>query len=236
MQLTRRHRAMTLSLAAIAGGVFLVFITRVFLLGFPAEPRSCEFSPLFGAVPFADLQRKYHFAMEQVTEERMHLYEGDTLLQCEGKNMAEVIPRGEEAAQIAVSLPAFRNASAFLYSDFERLLTELWRTYDCHLWSMESSPDLLTRVFPQENPEQEVIVSDLLGKKDLLETERLRARAALDRLLFVLRPSEQYLPLHASLRCLQRGSVDVRNAAALLSDASLCLPSKLSDPETSLLK
>jgi hypothetical protein len=175
--------------------------------------------------------------MGQLLEERMRLYTGETLLQCEGSSMKDVIPRGETAAQIAVSLPYFRNTSSFLYSDFITLITEFWRTYDCHLWTIEGSPDLFSRVFPPENPDQVQLFSDFLRTNDnVIERERVRARAALDRLLFLLHSSEQYLPLHASLRCLQRGSIDVRNATALISDAAQCLPVKLGQPETSLLK
>lgn len=237
MQLTRRHRATALSLALIAGGVFLIFVTRVFLLGFPEKARSCETHPLFGILPLSELQRKYHWTMERIVEERMRLYEGQTLLQCEGKKMSDVIPRGETAAQIAISLPYFQNTSSILYSDFESLLTEFWRMYDCHLFAIQNSPNLLPRVVSEEVPPPDgVHFGGLTLGVNSLDEERQRARAALDRLLFVLRSSEQYLPLHASLRCLQRGSVDVRNAAALLSDASQCLPGKLSEPETSLLK
>ena len=236
MQLTRRHRAVTLSLALIAGGVFFVFVTRVFLVGLGEEPRTCETSELFGNIPFEDLQRRYHWTVEQILEERMRLYEGETLLQCEAEIMEAVIPRGETAAQIAVSLPAFKNKIPH-YSDFEFLLTEFWRTYDCHLFSLQSNPLLLEKVFPPENPDQEVLYSELLrASADVLGEERLRARATFDRLLWTIRTSEEYLPLHASLRCLQRGSVDVRNATALLSDASQCLPAKLGAAETSLLK
>src|SRR3989344_2650318 len=200
MQLTRRHRAVTLSLAAIAGAVFLLFVTRVFVLGLPEEPRTCEVSALFGRVPFEDLQRRYHWTMEQIVEERMHLYEGETLLQCEAETMERVIPRGETGAQIEVSLPGFRDRLQIHFSDFEYLLTEFWRTYDCHLFSLQSNPGLLQEVFPAEAG-QETLYSDLLrASADILGEERLRARATFDRLLWTLRSSEEYLPLHASLR------------------------------------
>ena len=208
MNLTRRHRAFTLTLAAMAGGIFLIFITRVYLLGPPESLRKCEASPFYKDLSFEDVQRKYHWIMERLVEERLDLYDGETLLQCEGEKMAQVIPPGTFAASIASAFsPQIPDPPNFTYAHFEELLYEHWRTYDCHLFITNSDP-----------------------------SERTQARQAFSRLLTVLRSSEQYLPLHASLRCLQRGGIDVRNAAALISDASQCLPVRLGQPQTSILK
>ena len=129
--------------------------------------------------------------------------------------------------------------SPFTYADFTFLLTEFWRTYDCHLFALQTNPGLLGKTESEEtNDEQPAIFYSGIpfAQEDVLEKERLRARYTLDRLLFLLRSSEQYLPLHASLRCLERGGTDVRNALALISDANQCLEAKLGQPETSLLQ
>ncbi len=238
MQLTRRHRAVTLSLAALAAGVFVIFLARVYLLG-PSKPplRTCTASELFSDLTFPEAQKRYHWAMERLIEERMQLLAGDTILACNEKRLEDVIPVGSVMASIAKDLPHVPDLPTLKYSDFEKLITELWRTYDCHLFAAQNNLALLDALFPEEALNQyRLYVGARFASEDVIGPEKLRARATLDRLLFSLRSSEQYLPLHASLRCLQRGGTDVRNAFALLSDAAQCFPAKLSQPETSLRK
>lgn len=241
-----------LGLASLAGMVFVIFLTRVFLLGPPEPPlRTCGPSAIYAstgsahAPTFEEIRRKYHFVMEALIEERMNLYEGTTLLACNAKAMDDVIPPGQFATKVAEVLrqnsfqppPPADYFSPFLYADFEKLLLEFWRTYDCHLFAVQTNPGLFGETVPLAEPDQETTFGSVTGtNEDVIEQERLRARSTLDRLLFVLRSSEQYLPLHASLRCLQRGGTDVRNALALLSDANQCLMAKIGQPETSLLK
>jgi hypothetical protein len=244
MNFSRRYRSRTLTLALIAGGVFLIFIVRVQLFGEqrPA-PRTCAASTMFmngeEFMTFNDMQRLYHFTMETLVEERMRLYEGTTFLQCTGEEMEQVIPPGQFASVIATHLPYVPDPPRFSYADFELLLLEFWRTYDCHLFAIQRMPEALDAVF--KNPDALGSVSPGFSALHFLSTqnigfERDRARRTFDRLLTVLRSSEQYLPLHASLRCLQRGATDVRNVFSLISDASQCLPQRLGDPSTSLLK
>jgi hypothetical protein len=175
--------------------------------------------------------------MENLLEERMQLFAGDTVLACNEKRLEDVIPVGPVAESIAKDLPYVPDLPTLKYSDFEMLLTELWRTYDCHLFAAQNNVALLDILFPEEALNQyRLHVGARYASEDVIGAEKLRAQLTLDRLLFSLRASEQYLPLHASLRCLQRGGTDVRNAFALLSDAAQCFPAKLSQPETSLRK
>ena len=237
MQLTRRHRAVTLSLAALAAGVYVLFLARVYLLGPSSKPRTCLASDLFKDLTFSEAQKRYHWAVDRLIEERMKLFAGDTVLACNEKRLEDVIPIGVVASSIAKDLSYVPDPPTFKYSDFEMLLTELWRTYDCHLFAAQNNLALLDVLFPDEELNRYHLQAGArYASEDVIGPEKLRARATLDRLLFSLRSSEQYLPLHASLRCLQRGGTDVRNAFALLSDAAQCFPAKLSQPETSLRK
>lgn len=212
---TRRHRMFTLALAVIAAGTFFIFITGVLPLGEPEQPlRTCGLSEMYQdahdeILPFDETRRMYHYVMEQLIEERMRLYEGRILLQCSGENMEEIVPPGEFASIVAGHLPHVPDSPNFTYAYFDQLLYEFWRTYDCHLFAIQTAENVAL--------------------------ERERARRTYDRLLTVLRSSEQYLPLHASLRCLQRASSDVRNAFGIISDASQCLPARLAQPTNSLL-
>ena len=239
---TRRHRMFTLALALIAGGVFFVFVARVSLQGAPEEPlRTCGFSNIYKdgntLINFNEMRRRYHFTMEQLVEERMRLYEGRTLLRCSDKEMSGVIPPGTFASQVAQSLPHVPDPPQFSYADFDPLIYEFWRTYDCHLFALESNPLVLASISDNRSTGDSFFMFPMeTVYAEALQIERVKTKRTFDRLLFVLRSSEQYLPLHASLRCLQRGSSDVRNAFALISDASQCLPARLAEPSTSIIK
>lgn len=218
----------------------MIFITRVYLIGSPAEPRECTLSEYYGTSSFEDMKRSYHWLMEELVEERMDIYEGRTLLSCEGEDMKEVIPSGTIASSVAKDFrtldAAYLIPDPFTYSDFERLLYEFWRTYDCHLFALEHYPVAMIEALRSlAEGENGLIIDNALAAQEL-ELERMRARRTYERLIAVIKASEQNLPLHASLRCLQRGSTDIRNASAIISDISQCLPRKLGQPETSLLK
>ncbi len=234
---TRRHRFLVLALASVAAGTFLIFITRGELTGMLTDRfRTCAGSKIYEKLSFPEMQKKYHYTMEQLVEERMRLYQGETLLQCDAKEMDHVVPPGEFASKVAKELPHVPNPPNFSFSDFELLLHEFWRMYDCHLDTVEPMPEALSGKYADESYEghYEGYIDLSFVQTDLVARERLQARATFDRLMSVLRASEQYLPLHASLRCLQRGATDVRNAMSILSDASQCIPVRLATPETSL--
>jgi|GEM_PF-2016288 hypothetical protein len=241
MYLSSRHRASAIFLAAIAAGIFVVFITRVYLIGAPEELRECAYSEYYGDMSLNDMKRSYHWIMEGLSEERMDMYEGRVPLMCKEEDMKSVIPEGEFAAAVAADLRTIDRAygipDPFTYADFEKLLYEFWRTYDCHLFSLEHNQPLLLKIVNNtEDPEDLILALDLNLALSEIELERNKARVTYERLISVIRASEKYLPLHASLRCLQRGSTDVRNAMSIISDASQCLPERLGQPETSLLK
>lgn len=224
---TRRHRVTAISLAIIAAGTFLIFMTRSMLEGTKEKFRTCEESTLYEGLSLPDVKRKYHYTMERLMEERMRLYEGSSVLSCGEETMDIVIPPGEFASTVSDALADSSGfTQGFTYRDFEYLLHEFWRTYDCHLFWM--SNDL-------RDPIGLISGTGTIVFKDV-ERERVQARVTFDRLMTVLRSSEQNLPLHASLRCLQRAAVDVRNAAALIGDAAQCVPARLWSPETSIRK
>src|SRR3989344_9285959 len=140
---TRRHRMVVLALALMAAGTFFVFLTRGLLVSGPLERfRTCTDSPLFQDLSFFDLKERYHYTMEQLVEERMRLYEGTTLLQCDAKTMDDVIPQGLLAREIARGLPDVPDWPTFSYRHFELLLHEFWRTYDSHLFSLRQDPGI----------------------------------------------------------------------------------------------
>lgn len=233
--LTRRHRFVTMALAIIAGGMFLVITTRGYLLkSGPERFRTCSDSPVFANLSLSDIERRYHYTMQELVEERMRLYEGTTLLQCDAKTMNEIIPQGALAKEVARLLPDVPDSPTFTYHHFELLLHEFWRTYDCELFSFLQDDAAYAKATGKEESDTEQFGEFIRERDRLITRERLRARSTFDRLMSVLRASEKNLPLHASLRCLQRGAADVRNAMSLVSDISQCLPARLGEPTTSL--
>lgn len=191
--------------------------------------RTCEDSTIYEGLSLPEMERKYHYAMERLVEERMRLYEGSTVLSCGEETMDLVIPTGEFARTVSDALAKSSGSplpQGLKYRDFEYLLHEFWRTYDCRLFWFAN--DL-------RDPIGLISGTGILVFKDV-ERERVRARVTFDRLMTVLRSSEQNLPLHASLRCLQRAATDVRNAVALIGDAAQCVSARLWSPETSIRK
>ncbi|MCH7740470.1 MAG: hypothetical protein IIC93_10025 [Chloroflexi bacterium] len=166
----------------MAGGIFFIFIARVYLLGPPDDLRTCDAtSPLYAKLSLSEVSRKYHWIMEQLVEERMKLYEGETVLLCEKEKMAKVIPAGTFASKLAPAFaPHIPDPPNFTYAHFEELLYEHWRTYDCHLFNQ--SPDA---------------------------PERTQARQAFYRLLTVLRPSDPHNQLMSMIA--ETGVLKVRD-------------------------
>lgn len=233
INVTRRHRFLVIALSCVAAGAFLIFITRGELTGMLTDRfRTCAGSKIYEELSFPEIKKKYHYTMEQLVEERMKLYEGATLLQCDAKEMDHVIPPGEFASKVVRELPHVPNPPNFSFNDFELLLHEFWRTYDCHLDTMQQNGGMLAGSFNDEDYDGQLDIRFL--RENAVVRERFQARATFDRLMSVLRASEQYLPLHASLRCLQRGATDVGSAMSIFSEASQCIPVRMASPETSL--
>ena len=210
--ITRRHRILAISLACIAAGIFFIFVTRVFLFPSDFVPRECGLSELYRGMKYPEARRQYHYLMQEIIDERMDLYEGKKTLRCSEEDLTKVIPMGKTSTLVAKKLPDFPLFGSVKYDQFEALLTELWRDYDCHLFHLENHPQIS------------------------IGPERDRAQNTLSRVLYTLRASEEYLPVHAGLRCAVRGFTDVRNALALFSDASQCLQPSIINPVTSILK
>src|SRR3989344_3106449 len=233
--LTRRHRFITMALSVFAAGMFLILITRGYLLkSGPERFRVCGESPLFADLPLSEIKRRYHYTMQELVEERMRLYEGTTLLQCDAKTMNEIIPPGALSREVARLLPDVPDAPTFSYHHFELLLHELWRTYDCELFSFLQDDEAYAKATGREDAVSEEFGEFLRDRDRVMTRERMRARSTFDRLVSVIRASEKNLPLHALLPCLPRGAGDVRNAMSLVSDTAQCLPARLSEPRTSL--
>lgn len=68
---------------------------------------------------------------------------------------------------------------------------------------------------------------------ELLEAERNRARAAVERTLLTLRSFETHHAIAKELLCYERASLDLKNEMSLLADATSCMP-KMWDPVTSV--
>jgi len=234
-QLTRRHRFVAMALAIIAAGTFLILMTRGYLGGnAPERFRTCSDSPLFEDLSLNEVRSRYHYTMQELVEERMRLYEGTTLVQCDEEKMEKIIPSGDLAREVARTLPDVPDWPTFSYHHFELLLHEFWRTYDCELFSLLQDEYAYAKAIGIEDTDSSEFGEFLRDRDRVLTRERMRARSAFDRLMMVLRASEKNLPLHTSLRCLQRGAADVRNAMSLVSDSAQCLPARLGQPETSL--
>ena len=241
MQLTRRHRAKALGIALLLSGVFTLFITRVFLEDAPDIPlRSCGASKLFQGLSLQEKSTSYHSTIDRLVEERMKLYKGQTVLQCQEKSLAKMIPAGDFLTKVVLAMQDAhedlglpKNKEDVLYAHFVHVLYELWRVYDCDLKALGADPPKLAIGTPPPEGEERIFSRTGIEQSSLTD-ERARAMLSHERLLSLLRPSEEYLPVHAGVRCTQRMAHTIRAGAAGIADASQCLITV--GGETSLLK
>lgn len=230
---SRRHRLLTLSLALMAGGIFFVLFTRAIVTEVAqSKPRECASSPLFQS----DTKELFHYAMDSLLEERMGIYTKPTTFRCDRETMAEVIPLGSEAHRIAAAIrrdhPRARIPSSPVYSDFSSILFELYRVYDCHLFTIQHNPRRREVIAEDEAARTKSGV--VFDQIDIVGFERDRARRTFERVMSSIRASEEYLPIHASLACARRMGSDVSMAFEHLAEASQCTEPSLVEPLTSL--
>lgn len=176
----------------------------------------------------------YHDQMRRVVDE----YLEPTTFKCDAENYTEFMKPGKELLSLAAALPTWNDPKVPLSRfDISRVLLEYLRIYECSL--MEYDTFLYFDTTKEKFDEQEIVegkpvnffdffFSDLLDeasvRADLVNTERTIARKTLQRVLTLIATAERLRPLEAELECMQRYSLDVRNAMSLTAEASSCLP------------
>lgn len=209
-------------------GVVLAVLVAVTLRGLSLravqqeQVRSCDPPDRYTTLSFTGARLLYHWTVDQLIAERMDLYDGTQLLDCAAAEETGIASLGQTGTLVAMSLEALQDLTSD-YGDFSRVLFEHWREYDCYLTYCSSVPGacgLASSFF------------DVFAHP--VSLERIRVRRALDRLLAILRGSEQLLPVDIAVRCTTRLALDFRNTTGLLTDVAACIPARLGAPSTSL--
>ncbi|MBI3332045.1 hypothetical protein HYZ99_03745 [Candidatus Peregrinibacteria bacterium] len=181
--------------------------------------------------PINRLSQDYHSTVSSIVEAHLK----PRTIRCT-EDVREV-PSGELSA-LAAKLPPWKDSedrTGLRETDIGVVLLEYLRVYECALNEQ--------RFFLPSRVAQDVQKDSVVGIFDHLTTfgDRLKrikqelflARMTLDRTLTYLGGMDRLRPVDASLECLQRSSLDIRNILGLTADVSACLP-RAWDARTSL--
>jgi len=180
---------------------------------------------------FAKWPEYYHDTAAAIIEE--HLQSFSRAPQCAAATGNEVLPAGPKLQKLAKNLPSWKNAPSVSQWEMGSVLLEFLRGYECALEERLYflHPDALNELksILEENGEStDVDLSQLateVSEEDMtIATELATARPTLNRSLAVLAGLSRLLPLHTELQCVERASIDIRNALALGAEAGSCLP------------
>ncbi len=169
---------------------------------------------------------------------RAHLASAEKRTTCTSSPTVEAT---DEERMLALRLSPWKDGAALTASDFSAVVLEYLRAYTCTLngrasmmmsevaWDAEEedklgsfdlfepgSEDPLLYTIAMEARREELLVKEELAIAPRTVHRLLRYVAALDRLR----------PVEASLRCLERASLDIRNILALNADASACMEAR----------
>lgn len=193
-------------------------------------------------LPFAKWAETYHRDVNDVVKAHMNAIRGavkDNPLKCTAQTLQGLLQPTRELRNLAETLPPWKkdkkgNASPYVASlseaDIGSVLLEYLRVYECALKErktfliqevledLDKDPDIqkpinFAQLSPQEYKEQKQISDELVA-----------ARAALNRTLTIIGSLDRLRPITLELECIQRASLDLRNALGLAADTTACLP------------
>jgi hypothetical protein len=217
------------ALLVLSGGVY----TASLLGDDPVESSnpplaSCERSdklfPTKGKQTLEHWQDLYRVTVKEVLE----AHDRPRIAQCTeagGDN-----PPTDELKILAASLPPWQKKKSFdalIETDMPAVLLEYQRLYECAL-NERLSFLLPTVVSDMKSSDGSVNVAPLKNSLDdeqaNIQQELALTRPVLHRVLGFVGASNRLSPLVNNLECLERASLDIRNALGLAADASACLP------------
>ena len=184
----------------------------------------------FRNLPFEDWPDAYHSIVNQIVEEYLN---PTTDIQCDSTELLSPDP-DSALFENASKLPPWdtpQEQSGLTRNDVGFVLLELLRVYECALEDRENFVTLYVKeeLDPSERDSytygKEKAIAQV--QRSVIDRELKIARPSLERALLILASSTRLGPLDAELQCLQRASLDLRNAFALAADASSCFPPKL---------
>lgn len=179
---------------------------------------------------FAQWPEEYHKTAGAIIEE--HLQSFNRAPQCDAQTGNDVLPGGPKLRELAGKLPGWKGTSVAQW-EMGSVLLEFLRAYECALEErlyflhqdayaeLESKADL-------DAEQQDIVLSQLIDEATeedrTIAKELATARPTLNRALAVVSGLSRLLPLHTELQCIERASIDIRNALALGAESASCLP------------
>lgn len=185
---------------------------------------------LFRDGNFEQWPDEYHRTAAAIIEE--HAQSFSRAPSCAAETSDTVLPAGPKLRELAEKLPTWKNNAEELGQwEMSSVLLEYLRSYECALQERLYflHPDAQTELqFLLGNPEEGIsldkLVSEVSKEDRIIARELPTARLTLNRALAVLAGLSRLLPLHTELQCIERASLDIRNAIALGAETSACLP------------
>ncbi|MDA1208757.1 MAG: hypothetical protein O2904_01850 [bacterium] len=185
---------------------------------------------------FEDWDDIYHEQISAAIEEYIKPAEE---IKCTQDNLLPV-SAGSAIGRIARSLPPWAEPDEFAKlkrTDIGSVLLEYLRTYECAMTDHNFflPIDIITQKFEEAAgggpPLQFIrgfslmsVAAEMGARRIKMMEEFAISRPSLERSLMVVSGIGRLGPIDAELQCLQRGSLDLRNALALGADAAMCLP------------
>ncbi|MDD5103013.1 MAG: hypothetical protein PHX93_01285 [Candidatus Peribacteraceae bacterium] len=184
----------------------------------------------FGDTNFARWPKLYHETAAAVIEE--HLQSFSRAPQCAAATGNDVLPGGPKLQELSKKLPSWKSTSVSQW-EMSSVLLEYLRAYECALEERLYflHPDAMKELESKLEAKGEStdillggLIAEVAEEDRIIAQELVTARPTLNRSLAVLAGLSRLLPLHTELQCIERASIDIRNALALGAEAGSCLP------------
>lgn len=177
--------------------------------------------------------REYHRRVDEIISE--HLSGGVLEPICDSETVGSFIPPGDKLLALAQQLPAWQKEAGqggLSRHDIAPVLQEYLRLYECAL--VERNFFLPTEVVSELRSvytrlgisplEWSEVFTEFLDQRRKIGREVALARPILNRVLTTISGMERFQLLEAEVECLQRASIDARNAVAISAETASCLP------------
>ncbi|MDO8468441.1 MAG: hypothetical protein Q7S29_01660 [Candidatus Peribacter sp.] len=179
---------------------------------------------------FAEWPKFYHATAAAIIEE--HIQSFSRAPKCAAATGNDVLPAGPKLKELAQKLPSWKNASVSQW-ETSSVLLEFLRAYECALkerlyFLHPEAVKEIEKMRASEGSTEDItlgeVVMEVSQEDRTIAKELATARPTLNRSLAVLAGVSRLLPLHTELQCIERASLDIRNALALGAEAGACLP------------
>jgi len=183
----------------------------------------------FTSTNFYQWSELYHGTIAKVVEE--HLQSFSQPVKCDALTGVAANPAGLKLKELAAKLPTWKGKTVS-QMEVGSVLLEFLRAYECAIeermyFRQTDSLDVLRQNASSAGTENITWFEHLIEvfeEERILLRERQTARPTLHRTLIVMTGLNRLLPLHSELQCIERSSLDIRNALSLSAEASACLP------------